>query len=447
MRLDHYLMMAVLVFALPSVNADSGQSEFAQGSAAYKAGDYTTALTYFNKALAAGNEQPTLIYNRAVTLYKLEQLKQAQQAFAALLSDAQWHDIALFNLARIDERLGQQTSALERYRFLVNNTQNARLRELSQTKKNALQAAVSEAVATTEKTGGKRASKGAVLLKFGATYDDNASGLANDIVNKTEQADDLYFGNALYGHYYLSGKKDHGTKVYGLSQVRRFSEFRRFDTDVAGLGFATERTNGYWQWALGSRFLNLQTNMGKLANQYTASATATRKFSSNSISLLYQLNYFDAGQNFEFLEGMQTQVKLHGKYSAGSVTFTPAFQYEINDREDRNFEQRHYSYSPTIVGIDLGGQWQVNQNWRAYASGSWQHAEYSGTNRLIDLGGEEKAQQREYERTQTIVGIQYQMTPHWSVKAQWQNTESNDRFEVYSYEKQAASISIEYAKQ
>ena len=397
---------------------------------AYERADFAAALRHYDQAITRGNAKPTLLYNRAVVLYRMNRLTESATAFGRLLEDSRWGDLARYNLGLIAIARGQTETAARWLREVKDRTSHARLRTVAERKLAELQAVPRPAP-------GK---KTAALLSLGAARDDNATGLAEELAGGASDAADTYLHALAYGHYKV-GK----SKVYGLAQVREFQHFDHFNTRVAGAGLARERALDDWRLEYGARILHTALEAGTLANQGTVSFAGSRRLGYHRLNLRYSLSRFAAPDQYRHLDGWQNQVEVGWQQKFGRLSFEPALLWESNRRTDKTTRRSFHSYSPNIVTGRLHLVWDATTAWQFKAGADWAQARYRGENRLTDIGGTTKQSRRRYDRTTYSLGARYSLDRHWALRLDYQNTDSDDRFELYSYHKNVLLGKIEFS--
>lgn len=427
--------------------ANSWQSFFALGNNAFKTGDYQTALAHFDRAqqLAGTQVHPTLVYNRAITFHKLRRYVEAINTFKTLFviqqatpkEQQQWAELARYNLGLIAREQGKLDEARHQFNQLQQPGTNPRLQTLAERQLASMPAKAANVQP-------QAASKGSVLISMGITRDDNASSLADEISSQLSNAEDSYLHGLAYGHYYLNGNRSEGTKLYGLAQVRRYQEFESFDSQVSGFGLNHEYVTNDWGLEVGGRWLQSQLGNQHLSDQYSLLTRATRSLKTGQWELSYQSNYIDAAQTYNYIEGWQHQLRAAWQWRLGQVSITPALAWETNQREDKKTQQQFYSYSPDILNTSLALRWNINNQWQLYSQADWSDAEFADANTSRDFGGIEKEQKRNYERTQLLLGGRYRFAKYWYLKTEYSSTESDDNFQLYSYDKNLLSIKLDY---
>ncbi len=442
-KIGYQIITLLLCIALGAGTQAAENRAFEQGARAFKAGDYSTALDYFNQARAAGNHKATLIYNQGVTLYKLGRLEEAAQVFGELLANQKWMDLARYNLGRIAEDRKDNAGAYDWYFKVSQHTTNAKLRGLAQKKLATLAKTVKKAPAATA-TAESSDKKGLVLLSLGAASDDNATSMADELSSRSSDTGDIYMHGLAYGHRYLSGQKGDGVKLYGLAYARRFQTYSTFDATVMGVGGAREMTFDDLAAEVGARFIRATVDSAHLANQYTISAKLEQPLPVGRAELDYQSSYFDAAEAYAQITGWQHQVQLAWRHSLGKVTLEPAIKWQTNQREDREINGNYYSYSPTSLGFLLDLKWKLTSDLSLHSAVEWSQASYSGENRMTDIGGIAKERQRENQRREWALGADYRLSSHWTLKGEYSHTNVDDEFDIYSYDKNVLGVKLEF---
>lgn len=411
-----------------------------QGNQAFRAGNFGQALTHFERAYAQGNRTPALQYNRAVTLYKLQRFDKAEAAFRGLLNEPRWSALAHYNLGRLQEEAGKQAAARRHYEQTLAMTDNQRLRQIA-TRKLA-QFKATQTRVPSKATG--KPKKAAALVSLGMTHDDNASGLADELAGRSSNAEDQYQHLLAYGQYYLQGNSKDGTKIYGLSQTRRFDNFASFNTQVTGTGLTLETPWQQWQTETGVRVLIIQVDGERLANQFTLSGKLGQNWHKGYLEADYQLSYFSAGDNYEHLNGWQQKLGISWKKALQSITLEPALIWEYNHRDDKDSDNNFYSYSFNNLTLQTKAHSDISQQWRLYGEVSWGMSWYADDNRHNDLDGNRKKKTRENQTGRLKAGARYRLARHWQVKGEYSHKTVDDTYTLYTYDKNQFTLKVDY---
>ncbi|MDX1695276.1 MAG: tetratricopeptide repeat protein, partial [Ketobacteraceae bacterium] len=392
---------------------------------------------HYRQAIAAGNSNPRLQYNKGVAHYKLGQWDQAEAAFTTLLDHDQWQALASYNLGRLAEQQGQMGKARQFYEKTLAITDNDRLRSIASRKLAGFARRAPDKKSAPVK-------KGAALVSMGLVYDDNATGLADELASKSSDAEDLYLSLLAYGQYYLQGTAKDGVKLYGLSQTRRFDTFESFNTQITGLGLNLESPWQDWQTELGARLLLIQVDGNRLAHQFTGTGKMGRSWSGGYLETEYQLSYFAAGDDYQHLDGWQQKLSLSWKKTFSEITLEPVIAWIHNDRDDKKTAETFHSYSFDTLSLALELKADLDKRWRLYGDLSLAETIYDGKNRHNDLGGSAERKQRENTATELTLGARYRIAKHWFLKTEVNHKDSDDTFRLYSYSKNRVSFKLDY---
>ena len=99
-----YSLPLLAVFYSSNTFAAAGDADFDQGMAAFKKGDYESALQAFRAAGQKGLRSVELNYNLGVVNYKLGNLERAKLYFTRLRKFPRLSQLASYNLGLIAER-------------------------------------------------------------------------------------------------------------------------------------------------------------------------------------------------------------------------------------------------------------------------------------------------------------------------------------------------------
>ena len=102
------LILAVLVFPASASNLSEGQKAFFKS-------DYTSAITYFTKALKERPDNAMVHFFLGQSYFNLEKYKEAKTYFQNALQIKPDYGLARLNLARTCHALGDHESALKEF--------------------------------------------------------------------------------------------------------------------------------------------------------------------------------------------------------------------------------------------------------------------------------------------------------------------------------------------
>ena len=186
-------------FALPAV-ADV-PADWASGQQAFAAGDYESALLYFELARDAGQDGVAVHYNIAVCQFKLSRFGEARATFGYIAANyPKMRGLAEYNLGLVERRLGNDAAARQHFITAWDNSGDDETLQ-------SLAAAMLEELAPPEQPEWY----GAVALRVG--HDDNVAlrdslGLPAGVTSESPTADlfaSLGFNPSGLGELWLDG--------------------------------------------------------------------------------------------------------------------------------------------------------------------------------------------------------------------------------------------------
>jgi long-subunit fatty acid transport protein len=88
--------------------------------------------------------------------------------------------------------------------------------------------------------------------------------------------------------------------------------------------------------------------------------------------------------------------------------------------------------------------WQLTPAWTLQGGIAWSRSEYSGKNRATDLDGVVREQRRETTQSRWSMGASYSLSPRWRLSGEYSYTDTDDNFDLYSYDKRVLGAKLEY---
>jgi len=132
------LLLASILLITPTLAANAADDEnvnaqglFESGNAAFRTGDYASALVNYNDAMLNGKSTPRLFYNMGLTHYRLGQYAQAESAFMAAADDARLAALAYYQLGILADKNGDSSAAEEWFQRARNRAESPKLRQMS----------------------------------------------------------------------------------------------------------------------------------------------------------------------------------------------------------------------------------------------------------------------------------------------------------------------------
>jgi len=119
--------------------------------------------------------------------------------------------------------------------------------------------------------------------------------------------------------------------------------------------------------------------------------------------------------------------------------------YNPNSRTDLQTATTFLSFSPLRNAILLEADWDIMPDLTLTAGGEFTHSDYSGTNRLTDVDGIFKVKKRKSDRIEGWIKGEYELTPHWRLRAEYDYTRDNENLKLYDYRSNEIKAIVEYS--
>jgi tetratricopeptide (TPR) repeat protein len=425
-RIWTIISLFLLLGAAPtSVCADMNFAQ--QGAAAFKRGAYDEALEYFARAERAGERSESVAYNIAVCLYRLRRFEEARTRFLELSGIPKWRDLAHYNLGLVDEAAGDRTQAGKWYRLTAQG-QSEKLRLLAERKLSLLGPApvVRDWMA---------------LLSFGFGRDSNAASLADEM---QLSADDNYKEWLAYAQTYLDGQAGAGLKFYALGFDRRYERFESLDSQVAGFGLSKEFPWQEYAAETGLRLTRTLVDSRLVADQLQASLGLSRSVGTGTFSLKYLPSRYFSGDRYAQIDGWQQRLEAGWRRRFDVWTLETRYRYEINDRDDLRRDDSFSSYSPRRNGVLGKLDRRFGRALDLSLALEYTRSRYPHENRLRDTDGSVRRATRAGEQIRLAAGLGYGWNRNLRLKGEYEYIDTQDNFELYTYDKSRLNAALEY---
>lgn len=419
-----------------AVEAPDETGMFRSGLQAFKAGDYETALGLFQSAAELGYSSDALTYNLGVTHFRLNQYAQAHHHFSRLVDNAEWRDLARYNLGLVAQRQGERARAADWFRQVANEAENDKLQQLARQQLHELAV---ESAGEPESGGEPHA-----LFSAVAGYDDNVLAFPDELQQSASQGQDVFTELLAYGQAYAYGDSANGVLLHGYGFTRRYQDHGMFNTSAYGGGVGHHLAFGNWQLEYGVALSHTSVDGIELTTETQLNLRGWRDDGANRYLFYYRPGSHSAGDGYPQLEGTTQRVGAKWRHTRGDWRWHAGYGLEYNDRQDLSVDGMFFSYSPTRHQLELKTDWQVTSRWSLAAGMAFEAAQYDGENRLIDVNGETRTAQRETDIRQLWLRSEFDFTDRWQLNLQWRQTDADDTFDLYAYQRNVLHIGLEY---
>ncbi|MBI1195167.1 MAG: tetratricopeptide repeat protein [Gammaproteobacteria bacterium] len=357
-------LLACLCLALTArVHADP----YSDGTRAFKAGKYESALKAFLEAQRQGYKSGELFYNLGASLFKLGRYEEAQTAFDKAADYPETRELSLFNMGLVADKLGDRKGAIDRFMQVLDETDDERLTRLAGT-------ALSRLQDTTVQN--KHAWFGLVSLDVG--YDDNVTLLPDTLLVASSQQNDLFVDAYAYANRQLSGDEKQGLSFDTSLFLQKYQQLTRYDlADVnAGLGYQSDFSTA-WRSDSGAHF-DLSFLDGSAFMATTSLSTSARRSISEVgfAKLGYELaRVHSMDPAYNYLTGWRHRFEIRPYWRAANGRLDLSYRLEWNDRRDRR-DVLFSSYSPVRQRLRVKGRIDIGEHLGLTADLRYRYSRY-----------------------------------------------------------------------
>jgi hypothetical protein len=298
--------------------------DWAAGTQAFNDGDYAAALHFFESARDAGQDGPAVLYNIAVSQFKLGRYQDAGRTFALIAQRfPQMQGLAEYNRGLVARRLGDEYQARKHFlRAYELSPEDPTIRVLASRRLRELEPEV------------RKASRWSGAIGVRAGHDDNVAlrdeaGLPTGTTAESPMADIFA---VIRGPW--SGRS--GFRLDGSAYLVRYFDADQFDQSQFRGGLFYDWRPDDWRIQAG-----VHASIGTLGGdpfdrKVGANASLLRYLGINgAIDLRYVYDdVSDADSQFAGISGSRQQVDLRYRWYRFGHRFQAYYGLETNDRAD-----------------------------------------------------------------------------------------------------------------
>jgi tetratricopeptide (TPR) repeat protein len=320
-------------------------AEFAAAEAAFRAGDFASALDLFKAARAAGSAGPAIDYNSGVCEYKLGDYAAAAATFATLAEQfPSMRELAQYNRGLALLALGRDVEATAAF-------------EIARTSSDPAIARLSAEKLGTSGPAAPRAWTGFASLAVG--HDDDVA-LLDELslpagVSAASAFSELVGGLSRTLGYSLPLRLD------ASAYVVRYPDARDYDQDAVRLGFSVLGTRGAWRFEGGPYYDYDRLGGSAFERLVGAGGRARRSFGDRTrVDLRVAVeDVSSADERYDYIEGTRRQLRATVEHDVGLARWRFGYGLETNSRADPSVSPRRnrwaLEYLRSIDAWSLGG--------------------------------------------------------------------------------------------
>ncbi|MBU6509342.1 MAG: tetratricopeptide repeat protein [Gammaproteobacteria bacterium] len=426
------LGLTALLSCARSYAAGNAEAAYAEGVAAFRAGDYTHACDDFLQARAAGYRGAQLDYSLGAAYYRLGRYAEARREFEELLNVPALAALIHYNLGLIAAAQGNPDRARREYQNAYAAATQPDIRRLAAAQLARLPPPPAPP-----------------LRWFGYSnlytgYDDNvALAPQSGVTLPSRQASPLM--SVLAGGYVqMTGTYANGLQVSGSYYGTDYQRLSQYNETMLSLGSQYNRTSGGWSARVGVTGSDVTLGGAAFETLGTVQVAGGKQIAAgNHLTFGYQYQHVSGGQSFDYLSGWQQQTFVLDEITTSGYTATLGYQHETNRRNDLTLGAEFLSASPTRNRLyaQLALHAADSLDWDlgfTYEKSLYGKPDILVTgNTLATIG-----------RNDTLyigrLAAKYKLAKRWDITAEYRYLRNASNVDIYSYQSNRYTLAIEY---
>jgi len=430
LKVASLVLLLIFVQGAATASTVTTEASFDSGVKAFRSGDYEQALRHFEHAGRLGTDTHKLHYNLGVTYYHLGRYAEAQSEFEWLARIPELAPLAHYNLGLLALKQGMRDEARSQFDITASTAQDPKLTALAKTQLAGLPPA----------SNGKRWSG---FVDVGAGYDDNVALVPDSAVVTPSGTDDTFseLMGGLVGR--LSGNAENGLRFKVSAFWLNYLDLDEFDqTSVRG-GLAYRHRSGDWQTELYVFGDLIHLDGDPFERIWTLSYQGDRKINDRaSLRLRARSSYINADEPFDSLSGWRNQLLGEFRRKQGPLDFQGGYEFEYNDRNDRDSGAEFSSVSPRRHKFFLKLNRDIGQNTEFVLAADYRYSRYRDPDRSVS-GIPVTEKTRKENRYKARVGVDYYVTREWIVTGEYQYTRNDSNLDDFDYNSNRYMVRLE----
>ncbi len=412
--------------------AGTGETAYADGVAAFQAGDYTHALDAFLRARAAGYKGVQLDYSLGATYYRLGLYASSQREFENLLHARGLAALCHYNLGLIAVARGERTTALREYRTAYADASQPDIKRLAAAEITRLMTSISRPV------------RWFGYANLSSGYDDNVALMPQSgVVLPSRQGSTLTTVLA-GGVGQLTGSYANGIQLSGSYYGTDYQRLSQYNETMLTLGPQYRYASAPWSARMGVSGSNVTLGGAGFETLHSFQLEAKKTLADgNRLAAGYEYQQVSGDRSFDYLTGWQQQVFIEDEITAPGYEATFGYQHEINRRNDLTLGTEFLSASPTRNR--LYAQLKLRStDMLSWEFGVTYEKSLYGKPDILVSGNTTTTIGRSDVFYIGRIGAEYKLAKWWSLKAEYRYLKNSSNVGIYSYQSNRFSISLEY---
>lgn len=426
------LGLIALLSCARSSAAGNAEAVYAQGVAAFRAGDYMHALDDFLQARAAGYRGAQLDYSLGAAYYRLGRYAEAKREFEILLNVPALAALLHYNLGLIATAQGNPDRARQEFQNAYAAATQPDIRQLA-----AAQLARLPPIPA-------RPLRWFGYSNLSTGYDDNVALAPQSGVALPSRQGSSLISVLAGGSAQMTGSYANGLQVFGSYYGTDYQRLSQYNETMLSLGSQYNHTSGAWSTQAG--VIGSDVTLGSAAFETLGTmqvAGGKQIATGNHFTFGYQYQHVSGDQSFDYLSGWQQQVFVQDKITASDYTATLGYQHETNRRNDLTLGAEFLSASPTRNRLYARLELHATDSLDWDLGFTYEKSLYAKPDVLVN--GNTTAT---IGRNDTLyigrLAAKYKLAKRWDLKAEYRYLRNASNVDIYAYQSNRYTLAIEY---
>jgi hypothetical protein len=410
-----FLGFALMLSAGVRADAGAAATRFAEGRAAFDAGNFSDALRLYEQCVALGMQGPAVHYNIGVAAYRAGDYARAERAFREVALTPAMAALAHYNLGLVSLKRDDTRAARGWFELAAREAADEQIASLAARQLDKLHAELPPTAAKEPLSLYGRAGVGA---------DDNVALRSESIDVPGSGEDDTFAELLVAGSYgFLPA-----WRVDAALGAIRYASLDEFDQTALSLGVTRDVSVSDWRVDLGGHVSQLSLGGDVYERSVAAAASAARTFDQRgTLRARLRLSAIDGEGEFAGLTGTRTNLGVQYETVWRSVGFVAQARAESNDSDDEAFASRWYEF---------GGEarYAMSPIWSFAAEASVRRTRHPSTTTQDSATDRRLAFRLEAIRT---------LSKQAQVSLRYEHERNESPLDLYDYERNWLAVSLE----
>ena len=391
------------------------------GVAAYRKGDFATALPLFQKAVSEAPDDASARFNLGLTQYRLGQYGVARKNFLRLRSEPGMKAVAEYHLGLVAARLGQNERAAQHLRAAAAGDSQP-LRQLAR--------------AALAKLGERPDARVPVAYVMGGLgYDDNRNRVAKSVDLPGQDPESVYADIVAQGLYPLPLEGEYDLRATAFH--RNYETDDDLDQSSLQLGVRRSWRPGAWRLSVSVESESILLRDRNLVQAVGLGFEGVRRIGESTLRLRYQPAHVYSDSSFDYLDGSRQRALVMQEFNLAGLQWRAGYELEQSAQGDGVQQDVIYGQAPLRHGPFLRLGRSISPSLSADLSASLRRSRYDDDD---PLGGD----RRQDDLLQLGASLRFQAGRDWGLLLDYRYSDNRSSIDDYDHDRHTVLIGVEW---